>query len=234
MLADIHSNLEALHAVLADASGYDDVWVLGDIVGYGPHPHECLEIVRELNAACVAGNHDLGAVGSYPLEWFNQVAREACAWTSRQLSEGDALFLQGLPHILSIGQFMLVHGSPRQPASEYVTSPQLATEMGAVCTCTHCLVGHTHRAAAFSLEMPSVLPCQAGVSVSLAQGRLLLNPGAVGQPRDGDSRAAYGVLDEGECTFEFHRVVYDVEATSAEIVRQGLPEALGMRLHAGY
>ena len=237
VLADVHSNLEALDTVLRDArnltGGFDDVWVVGDIVGYGPFPGECISRLKQVDALCVAGNHDLGVVGRLDLTWFNPEAAEACKWTAAHVSTEDRDFLVGLPESRILGSFLMVHGSPRDPSREYVTSVRQANALAAYCQSTHCLVGHTHCPAAFGLDVPVSHPVCDGAVVNLRGGRLVLNPGAVGQPRDGDPRAAYGMLDENSLTFEFHRVEYDVTATSSAVLREGLPKALAMRLHCG-
>jgi len=238
VLADIHSNLEALDAVLRDAAaqqrGFDDVWVVGDIVGYGPCPGECISRLRQIDAFCVAGNHDLGVVGRLDLAWFNREASQACRWTAARLSSEDMEYLDVLPQSGMIGTALVVHGSPRDPVREYVVSVEVANALAPTCGTRLCVVGHTHSPAAFGIDAPTVHPSGDGAAVDLSGGRLLLNPGAVGQPRDGDARAAYGVLDTGSSTFEFHRTEYDVAATSSVMLREGLPRALAMRLHCGY
>jgi len=238
VLADVHSNLEALDAVLQDAAaqrgGFDDVWVVGDIVGYGPFPSECISRLKEVNALCVAGNHDLGAVGRLDFAWFNQEAAEACRWTAEHVSSEERDYLAGLPESRTFGTVLLVHGSPRDPVREYVTSVRIANALSTHCKATLCLVGHTHCPAAFGMDAPVTHPTCDGAEVDLRSQRLLVNPGAVGQPRDGDARAAYAVLDENALTFEYHRVEYDVAATSSAMLRAGLPQALAMRLHCGY
>lgn len=237
VMADVHSNLEALDAVLRDASlvgGFDDVWVAGDIVGYGPFPSECISQLRQVSALCVSGNHDLGAVGCLSLSWFSEEASQACMWTTEHICSEERDFLVALPDSVNLGQLLMVHGSPRDPTREYVTSVREANALAAYCDARHCLVGHTHCPAAFALDAPVAYPALDGAVVSLIGERLVLNPGAVGQPRDGDPRAAYGVLDDVSLTFEFHRVEYDVSATSSEVLRAGLPKALAMRLHCGY
>jgi len=238
VLADIHSNLEALDAVLVDAralrGGFDDVWCAGDIVGYGPFPGECIARLRDLAALCVAGNHDLGVTGKLELSWFNNEAAEACRWTAGQISSGDLRFLAALPQSRSLGPFLVVHGSPRDPVREYVTSAQMAGTLASYCDSTHCLVGHTHCPAAFGMEPPALHPVGDSVVVRIQTGRFLLNPGAVGQPRDGDPRAAYAIYDDSARVFEFHRVEYNVGIAASAIISRGLPKCLAMRLHCGY
>lgn len=239
LVADVHANLRALDAVLADAfsrGGFDVVWSLGDVVGYGPEPDECIERLREYALVSVAGNHDLGAAGVTGLELFNRDAAVACAWSGQRLSERSLEFLRGLPLEQLIPPFHLVHGSPRNPAWEYVVSVPAALRAGRFCRETHCLVGHSHCPSVYSMVPGEPVhggPALDGATVTL-RGRLLFNPGAVGQPRDGDPRAAYAVIDTERETVTFHRVLYDIDATSDSMLRNGLPPALAWRLHAGY
>jgi len=239
LLADVHANLQALEAVLDDAgrkSGFDSVWLLGDIVGYGPQPDECVERLRQESLVAVAGNHDLGAVGRADLTRFNADAAEACVWSGTRLSESSRRYILQLPLSHRAESFLLVHGSPRDPMWEYVTSPSQATALMLFCNATHCLVGHTHCQSAFAMRESNE---SAPESVSMAsrltlRGRLIINPGAVGQPRDGDPRAAYAILDCDADAVSFHRVQYDVRATTDLMLRMSLPVALARRLHAGY
>jgi diadenosine tetraphosphatase ApaH/serine/threonine PP2A family protein phosphatase len=235
LLADVHANLRALDAVLQDAGlggGFDSVWVLGDVVGYGPEPDECVARLREYPLVCVAGNHDLGAAGSIDLRTFNPDAAAACLWSRRRLSASSLLFLRELPLELRVPPFLLVHGSPRDPVWEYVTSSEDAVRAGSFCVETHCLAGHTHLPRVLDMVADSVPPRIPEAGVGLA-GRLFINPGAVGQPRDGDPRAAYAVLDGDAGVVSFHRVAYDVRRTADDMVRGGLPVALAWRLHTG-
>ncbi len=237
--ADLHSNARAFEAVLADAArgkGFDELWVLGDIVGYGPHPEECIRLVRDYPHACVGGNHDLGVLGRIDLERFNSDAALACLWTRGRLSTEAEAFLGALTLRLERAPFLLVHGSPRDPVWEYVLSERVARDMPPYCEADHCLVGHTHRAAVYRMggcprgSMGAVLN---GTVLEFGAEHLIINPGAVGQPRDGDPRAAYAILDREEGTIVFHRVAYDVEGTAEAMLRGGLPECLATRLHLG-
>lgn len=239
LLADVHANLRALDAVLADArnrGGFDVVWMLGDVVGYGPEPDECIERLREYPLVCVAGNHDLATVERVDLDLFNREAAIACVWGRTRLSERSLRFLQELPLEQRVQPFHLVHGSPRSPAWEYVVSPGDALRAGRFCLELHCLVGHTHCPVVYRM-LPGEAPDGGSTSdgdTTMLQGRLLINPGAVGQPRDGDPRAAYAVLDTVGQVVTFHRVEYDVAGTSTAMLRLGLPAALARRLHGGY
>jgi predicted phosphodiesterase len=239
LLADVHANLQALEAVLDDAGrtgGFDSVWMLGDVVGYGPQPDECVERLRQESLVAVAGNHDLGAVGRADLARFNADAAEACAWSGTRLSESSRRYLMQLPLSRQVSPFLLVHGSPRDPVWEYVTSSSQAAALAPFCNEAHCIVGHTHCQSAFAMHEPveSAGDSAARVSRLALRGRLIINPGAVGQPRDGDPRAAYAILDCDADAVSFHRVKYDVRATTDLMLRIGLPAALAGRLHAGY
>lgn len=241
VVADIHSNLVALDAVLDETSGsggVDEIWVLGDVVGYGPDPSECIDRLREYRCVCVAGNHDLGVVGSVDLAAFNPDAAQACLWTRGVLGSTDLAFLRSLPLRKDRGPFLLVHGSPREPAWEYIVSATQARDaLQGVGQARHVFVGHTHVSALFAVgDDGRVLaqPVHDGMVVGLGKSRFLINPGAVGQPRDGDPRAAYAVLDDVVGTISFHRVEYDVDRVSTTIRARGLPAWLGSRLHLGY
>ncbi|MBI2861483.1 MAG: metallophosphoesterase family protein [Chloroflexi bacterium] len=241
ILSDIHSNLAAFEAVLRDAGSVDALWCLGDVVGYGPDPNECLDLLQSLPHYCVAGNHDWGAVGKVNLEDFNEDARRACEWTSRQLTLDHRRYLEALSLRLELGHFTLVHGSPRNPIWEYLVYPSQARENLAHLQTPHGLVGHTHMPAIFSCSTEDDgQPCQAfrpvtGLKVDLKEtkGRLILNPGSVGQPRDGNAQVAYALLDMEVETIEFRRVPYDVHRTQAKMRRLGLPEPLAARLSVG-
>ncbi len=234
LLADVHGNLRALEAVLNDAAshgGFDRILMLGDLVGYGPEPDECVELLREHPLIAVAGNHDLGAAGRADLGRFNPDAAIACEWCSRRLSISSLRFLEDLPLRHVEAGLLLVHGSPRDPIWEYMVSPYIAAQNLAHCAEKHCLVGHTHQPAIYSMTGSSVEVVSSSVALD---GRLAVNPGSVGQPRDGDPRAAYAMLDIARNVVTFHRVVYDVGATADAIVHQGLPRSLAQRLHTGY
>lgn len=239
VLADVHANLRALEAVIRDAreaGGFDHVWVLGDLVGYGPEPEECVSRLRGLGALCVAGNHDLGVTGGIDLRRFSEDAARVCEWTAGRLSSASATYLRGLPLRLHTPPFLLVHGSPRDPVWEYVDSADTALRVARWCSEVHCFSGHTHRPSVYHMESVRedvAVPSETAHTATL-RSRLLINPGAVGQPRDGDSRAAYAVYDCSLGTVSLRRVVYDVDAVALDVMRFGLPAALGWRLHAGW
>jgi diadenosine tetraphosphatase ApaH/serine/threonine PP2A family protein phosphatase len=239
LVADVHSNLEALEAVLrhAEAAGpMDAVWAMGDLVGYGPDPHACLARLREFRLVAVAGNHDLAATGRIGIEAFNPFAAAAIRWTTRQLEEGDAAFLRGLQTVAVEGDFTLVHGSLRDPVWEYLVSADQALDQFAAQTTPYSLVGHTHLQLVFREAPDSVPEGQRffdGMTLSLDDGRFIANPGGVGQPRDGDPRSGYALLDTDQRLISFHRVEYDIAATQRKMVKAGLPQVLIERLARG-
>jgi predicted phosphodiesterase len=237
ILGDIHSNLTALEAVLADLEkqgGAGEVWCLGDIVGYGPDPHECLEIVRSHCSLCVAGNHDLAAIGKLDISTFNQDAANAARWSGRQLNEDEIRFLAGLPLKIEQGDFTLVHGSPREPVWEYILCAREAEENLACFKTRYCLIGHSHMSLYFkSDEICSSGRPRAGALLQLLNYRYIINPGGVGQPRDSDPRAAYAIYDSEAATLVFHRVSYDIIEVQRRMQQAGLPLRLIERLSYG-
>lgn len=240
VLSDIHSNLEAFEAVLADAGPVDQAWCLGDVVGYGPDPNACVELLRSTPHICIAGNHDWATLGKLDIRDFNADAREANLWNRRQLKANNLAYLDALPKTIVEGQFSLAHGSPCQPIWEYVIYASTARE-GFNCFDTpYCFVGHTHTPVLFRLDdrdgedlCEMIAPSLEG-PVSLGPQRLIINPGSVGQPRDGDPRASYAILDVDALTVEHHRVAYAVEMTQEKMSKHGLPERLVLRLAYGW
>jgi len=239
IIADIHANLAAFEAVLGDIErkgGVDEIWCLGDIVGYGPDPSRCIELLREYNHICVVGNHDLAAIGKMELSWFNPDAATACQWTNGQLSQEDIEYLEGLPRTIEKDDFLLVHGSPADPIQEYVLSASVAAKNFEFFQLPYCLVGHTHEPAAFREEEASCRPMSLspGIGVVLGKYRMIINPGGVGQPRDGNPQASYAIYDSEGCIFRLYRVSYDIGATQDKMMQAGLPVHLITRLEAGY
>jgi predicted phosphodiesterase len=237
VLSDVHGNLHALHAVL-EAIGEEHVdatWCLGDLVGYGPQPNECCAEVERAASICLAGNHDLGVLGRLPLEDFTDEAAAAARWSQSVLTAEARAYLEGLQSSQATAEAELFHASPRDPVWEYVLGEEAALAAFHLTSAPLVLVGHSHVALAFVLEDErldgSVAPD--GVELDLGSGRFLLNPGSVGQPRDGDPRAAYLVLDLGAKRALYRRVPYPVERTQEEIRERGLPEALADRLAHG-
>jgi predicted phosphodiesterase len=237
VISDIHSNLTALEAVLADAPEHQAVWCLGDLVGYGPDPNECVSRIRALtNLTCLVGNHDQAVVGWIRLSRFNREAGEAIEWTRRTLKEENVKFLKSLPSQSSEGDFALAHASPREPIWEYVMTPQGALANFDAFDTDYCLIGHSHMALIFQMLEDS----SQAVQISPPDGpldlvpRMILNPGSVGQPRDMDSRAAYSLLDTEALTWEPRRVAYDIVQVQSRIREAGLPERQAQRLEIGW
>jgi diadenosine tetraphosphatase ApaH/serine/threonine PP2A family protein phosphatase len=238
ILADIHANLAAFEAVLADIEGQgsvDELWCLGDIVGYGPDPAECIRLLKKHCSVCVVGNHDLGAVGKLDLSYFNPAAVAACRWTMGRLGPLETRFIQDLPLTLTKGDFYLVHGSPAEPVMEYITSTGIAAKNFAYFETPYCLAGHTHAPLAFKLTGSNCTSITLSPSIGLVLGahRMIINPGGVGQPRDGDPRASYAVYESEGSILRIHRVSYDVNLTQDRMVRAGLPMTLVSRLQEG-
>lgn len=240
VLSDIHSNLEALQAVLDDAGSVDEIWCLGDVVGYGPDPNACVELLREKPTRWIAGNHDWGTLGKLDLRDFNPDARDANLWNRRQLTLDNLAFLQTVPETLVEGHFTLAHGSPRHPIWEYVIHCSTAQSCAPFFHTRFCLVGHTHTPITFQLSENNgdltcePLPMLMGQRVRMGQDRLIINPGSVGQPRDGDPRASYLILDRDSLTFEYRRVAYPIEQAQAKMMDRDLPLRLIMRLGYGW
>ncbi|UCC77870.1 MAG: metallophosphoesterase family protein [Anaerolineales bacterium] len=238
VLSDIHSNLAAFEAVLADAGTFDEIWCLGDVIGYGPQPNECVERLRDLPHICVAGNHDWAAVSKLDISAFNPDAQRACLWTREQLKPGNWEFIEDLPEVLVEESFTLVHGSPRHPIWEYIARPAVALANFDYFDTGYCFFGHTHRPVVYALDslqnMCDAFAMAEQAPVTLDVERLLINPGGVGQPRDGDPRASYVILDAEENTIEYRRVEYPIEETQQLMSAAGLPKRLAMRLSVGW
>jgi len=239
ILGDIHSNLAAFEAVLRDIDlkgGIDRIWCLGDVVGYGPDPHECIELLRQYEHICVAGNHDWAAIGKMDTSDFNPVATRACRWTSQQLTKKDIDYLQNLPLSLCQDDFTLVHGSPREPIWEYLLSIEVAQDNFAYFKTAFCLVGHSHVPLIFEQRGNSTVYKEFPNRTNLELGgnRLIINPGGVGQPRDGDPRASYAIYDVDARTIYHYRVEYDIPATQRKMEERGLPLPLILRLSEGW
>jgi diadenosine tetraphosphatase ApaH/serine/threonine PP2A family protein phosphatase len=237
VVSDVHANLHALEAVLAevDRGGFDEIWCLGDVVGYGPKPNECVALVQERTAICLAGNHDLVVLGKIALATFGGEAGAAAAWTREVLDAPARGFLTTLaPSAVTTGA-ELFHGSPRDPVWDYVLTEDAARWTLAATTAPLVLVGHSHIALELAGDGTGVRGGQAaaGTTLDLAAARRLLNPGSVGQPRDGDPRAAWLEVDTSAGRATFRRTDYPVERTQAEMRELDLPEVLAARLEHG-
>ncbi|MCB0077002.1 MAG: metallophosphoesterase family protein [Anaerolineales bacterium] len=244
ILSDIHANLAALEAVLAtpEAAACDQLWCLGDTVGYGPNPNECVALMQRHATVALCGNHDLAALGRTTDHDFNRYAQRAIDWTAAQLSPSTHGWLSELPsrrddvHSL----FSLCHASPRDPVWEYVTDAELAAANFPHFDQRFALVGHTHYPAIFRQDesalvagyypMPEYeLPLGTEGAV-----RFIINPGSVGQPRDQDPRASFALFDDEAITLTYHRVDYDIAATQRQMRAAGLPKRLVERLEIGW
>lgn len=250
IISDVHGNLDALQAVLADASAVDQIWCLGDLVGYGPEPNECVALLRERGALCVAGNHDWAAIGKMDTSDFNPEASEAARWTSIQLTPEHREYLASLPETLQVGetgQFTLAHGSPREPVWEYLTHISVARLNFDYFQTPYCFVGHTHVPLLFERPVASertpqyrtIVP-QADTPLELGAHRLIINPGSIGQPRDGNPHAAYMLYESARAgsdkggTVTLRRVSYPVTSVQEKMRVAGLPSRLIMRLTYGW
>jgi predicted phosphodiesterase len=238
IISDIHANLAAMGAVLDDARGqWEQIWCLGDLVGYGPDPNECVALLREHDHLALCGNHDWAVLGKLDVNSFHDEAQKAIYWTRDQISEETRLYLDGLEADMLLEPFTLAHASPRHPVWEYILDRSTAVANLPYLNTAYCLVGHTHAAVYFEEVAPEQVEIHLptyGVAMSLGANRLILNPGSVGQPRDSDPRAAYALLDNDKMTWEFRRVGYFIEETQARMRRQGLPPRLVARLEYGW
>ncbi len=251
ILSDIHSNLPALEAVLDDIGGSDaeELWCLGDVVGYGAQPDECATLVADRCSLCLVGNHDLAVLDELDVSAFSPAAAAAVRWTQGVVKPETTEFLKGLEPADETHEVALYHASPRDPVWEYVLWPDQAAECIGVQAARVSLIGHSHVALFFVMpeEESNPSPGQAvelldaargaqagaGTRLDLSQGRWLVNPGSVGQPRDGDPRAAWMELDTDSWEATYHRVDYEIDRAADAIAATDLPEHLANRLYVG-
>jgi predicted phosphodiesterase len=238
VISDVHGNRHALDAVLdaIAAEQPDELWCLGDLVGYGPQPNECCRTVAAHADLCLAGNHDLVVIDKLPITEFSAAAAAAAEWTRDHIAEESAEFLRGLEPLDTAHPLGLFHASPRDPVWEYVLSSWQAEECMAEMDARVGAIGHSHVALFFHVHADhEVVGAQApgGTELDISEGRWLINPGGVGQPRDGDPRAAWLLLDTGEWTAAWRRVEYSIDEAAHAIEAAGLPAVLGNRLYAG-
>jgi diadenosine tetraphosphatase ApaH/serine/threonine PP2A family protein phosphatase len=244
LISDIHSNLPALEAALQSIDGVkpEQIWCLGDVVGYGADPDACADLVRQRCDVCLVGNHDLAVLGEIDISTFSPAAEAAVKWTRENSKDETAEFLRGLEPGADDGDVAIYHASPRDPIWEYVLSIEAAAECMAMQAKRVCFIGHSHVALHYNApdkdsdeaqDAATGSPAAAGTELSLSEDRWLINPGSVGQPRDGDPRAAWLELDTEKWTAVFHRVEYDIDRAANAIVEAGLPEQLGGRLYVG-
>ena len=238
VLSDIHANLTALQAVLEDAGQVDATWCLGDVVGYGPDPNECVaEIKMRENLICLLGNHDAAALGRIPIETFNTDARKSIEWIQNVLSKETFVFLSERPERVVHEEVTLVHGSPRNPVWEYILDMHSATQNLEHFATQLCMVGHTHLPIAYvsvngSRNLRWTVPPE-GECLEI-KTRAILNPGSVGQPRDHDPRASYAIFYPEKNGWEIHRVEYDIRAVQKRIKAADLPMRHALRLLEGW
>ena len=239
VFSDVHANLTALDAVLEDAGPVDETWCLGDVVGYGPDPNDCITRLRELpNLTCLMGNHDLAAVGYLMLDAFNLDARKSLLWQKEVLSAESLEFLESRSQAMLVCRnISLVHGSPRDSVWEYILNTIVAFENLKYFNTQWCFIGHTHFQSIFQYHLEDdkfeiELP-EPGGTYQL-NGRAILNPGSVGQPRDRDTRAAYAIYDTETSTWLPKRVPYRFKEVQDRILEAGLPSRHAKRLSSGW
>jgi diadenosine tetraphosphatase ApaH/serine/threonine PP2A family protein phosphatase len=235
VLSDIHANLIALDAVVGSLGSIDAIWHLGDVVGYGPDPDGVVDRLGSLGAIGVRGNHDAAAVGDIDVDWFNPDARAAMEWTRRRISQTTRDWLAALPERHVEGDFSLCHGSPRDPTWEYVVSVPIARANLAVLATPFGLHGHTHLPMVWAEQdgrIEQIAPAD-GSTFALDHRRALVNPGSVGQPRDGKLTASYLEIDTAAGICTWHRVAYDISAVQTAMTDAGLPRRLVERLAFG-
>jgi predicted phosphodiesterase len=236
VISDIHSNLSALDAVLTDAGEFDATWCLGDLVGYGPDPNECIAKVRTLpNLRCIIGNHDAAALDQIDTKTFNMEARQALEWTQKTLTESSISFLSSLQQKIEINNVTLTHGSPRHPVWEYLMDPKTAALNFDYFSTPYCFVGHTHLPVVYTREEKKLVVYKPTPNKKITLSpRTIINPGSVGQPRDHDPRAAYVIYNPEENTWDYRRLTYDIPAVQTRMTDAQLPERHIVRLQAGW
>ena len=238
VISDVHANLTALEAVLASAGTVDAVWCLGDIVGYGPDPNECVQRVRALpHLSCVMGNHDIAVVNDRNIDKFNDDAEKSIRFTKEKLAPENLAFLKKLREKVITQTMTLAHGSPRNPVWEYLVEPFVAMMNFAYFSTQLAFVGHSHLPIAFTMDANGdkiIRTIAEGDLEMPISGRAILNPGSVGQPRDRDPRASYGLFDPETSVWKIVRVEYDIASVQQRILDSGLPEKGAQRLSTGW
>ena len=236
VISDIHANLTALDAILTDAGEFEAAWCLGDLVGYGPDPNECIAKVRALpNLRCIIGNHDAAALDQIDTKTFNLEARQALEWTQKTLTETSVSFLSSLQQKIEINNVTLTHGSPRHPVWEYLMDSQTAALNFDYFSTPYCFVGHTHLPVVYTREEKKLVVYKPTPNNKITLSpRTIINPGSVGQPRDHDPRAAYVIYNPEENTWDYRRLTYDIPAVQTRMADAQLPERHIVRLQAGW
>lgn len=242
IISDIHANLTAFQAVLEHAQNqWDIIWFLGDLVGYGPDPNECVQELQKHKHVALSGNHDQAVLGNLDIKSFNREAKYAITWTQEAISSDTYDYLKSLPSKQVEGNFTLAHASPRYPVWEYILDPFTASENFNWFETEFCLVGHTHVPVIFEERLNgfrkvNVRPptyAQGREALFLGPERLIINPGSVGQPRDSDPRAAYALLDTEAMTWSYQRVPYAIREVQERMEKCGMPKRLVNRLAYG-
>lgn len=238
IISDIHANLVAFETVLADAKGeWDLIWCLGDIVGYGPHPNECVQLLQQQEHISLSGNHDWAVLNKIDINIFNPEAQKAIQWSRDETNEETLAYLRELPAEMVFEPFTLAHASPRQPIWEYILDSYTAEINFDHFETPYCLVGHTHVPVLFAyrdqFDTVALSPIY-DEPIQLNETRLIINPGSVGQPRDSDPRAAYAILDLENLIWTYRRVPYDVAKTQQAMRQHDLPERLINRIAQGW
>ncbi len=237
IFGDVHSNIEALDAVLAalDAENCKKIFCLGDIVGYGANPKECLDRIRNRQIVTVAGNHDLAAVNRFDLSFFNSSAREAMLYTIQRLAPADLEFLATLPLTKTTPDFALVHSSPRKPENfDYIFTLSQAEEAFEEVESNVTFIGHSHVPVIFFQEYGETDDSEASEFYLRRNRKIIFNCGSVGQPRDGNPDACYVIFDTDIAKIKLQRIAYDVDAAARKIIDADLPLILAERLYKGY
>ena len=228
ILSDIHGNLPALEVVLKEAEGLkvDAMYCLGDTVGYGPFPDECLDIVHEKCRVVLKGNHDSGLIGETSLDDFNQHGVKAILWSQKRVRKENWEYIRSLPLFTVEDGLTLAHSSPRQPSAwNYILTLRAAQDNFASFSTDLCFIGHTH--------VPVIIGEDSSVNNFRREGRFIINVGSVGQPRDGNPQAAFGLFDTELRNYSLIRVAYDIDKTAKSMLDAGLPEFLARRLYQG-
>ncbi|HKJ27231.1 MAG TPA: metallophosphoesterase family protein [Anaerolineales bacterium] len=238
VISDIHANLAAFEAVLEAAGKVHAVWCLGDVVGYGPNPNECVELLLEQpNLTCLLGNHDAACIGEMSVSTFNREARMVVEWTQSVMTEENNQFLKERPLVSVMDEVTLVHGSPRQPIYEYMLDVKSAFENLSYFDTDFCFLGHSHLPLMFTYypedEHVKLRFPIAGEPLSL-QPRSIINPGSVGQPRDRDPRASFAIYDTDSRSWDLQRVEYDILRTQEQMREVNLPDRHINRLSGGW
>jgi predicted phosphodiesterase len=238
ILSDIHANFSALKAVVETAGNFEAVWCLGDLVGYGPDPNEVIDLLRSLKSlVCLLGNHDAAALGQLDLAAFNRDASRSARWMQTRLTQENLIFLKNLPEKVVIDQVTLTHGSPRNPVWEYILDTHTAAQNFNFFDTQLCFVGHTHLPIAYLLDNQTHIvdwKMMGPGKPLLMEGRAIINPGSVGQPRDHDPRASFAIFDSVENLWEAFRIEYDIEGVQKRIIDAGLPQRHALRLAEGW